>query len=66
MQVVVNGEARELVEGMTVSDLLATLSLAEERIAIELNKTVLRRRDWASTRLAEDDRVEVVHFVGGG
>lgn len=66
MQVVVNGEARELVEGMTVSDLLATLSLAEERIAIELNKTVLRRRDWVSTRLAEDDRVEVVHFVGGG
>ena len=66
MQVTVNGEARELVEGMTVSDLLGTLSLAEERIAIELNKTVLRRRDWASTRLTEDDRVEVVHFVGGG
>ncbi len=42
------------------------LSLAPQRVAIELNGQVARRDEWAQTVLRENDRVEIVHFVGGG
>lgn len=47
-------------------DLIAELQLAPERIAVELNQNVVRRIDWAETKLKPDDRIEIVHFVGGG
>jgi thiamine biosynthesis protein ThiS len=50
----------------TLSDLVGTLSLAPARIAIELNQQVVRRDKWDQTTLAEGDRIEIVHFVGGG
>lgn len=50
----------------TLSDLVSELSLAPARIAIELNGEVIRRNDWAETLVSEGDRLEVVHFVGGG
>ncbi len=53
-------------EGLSLEDLVQQLSLPATRIAIELNKNVARRADWAGTILAEGDRVEIVHFVGGG
>jgi thiamine biosynthesis protein ThiS len=61
-----NGEGRELREGATLDDLVSELSLTPARIAIELNQKVVRRDRWAETKLAEDDRIEIVHFVGGG
>lgn len=49
-----------------MNDLVSELSLAPARIAIELNQKVVRRDQWAHTTLADGDRVEIVHFVGGG
>ena len=66
MKVTVNGEEREIEEGATVAQLLRLLSHAPERVAVELNREVVRRALWAETALGEGDRVEVVHFVGGG
>lgn len=66
MRVELNGEPKELAEGTTLLTLIEQLALAPERVAVELNREVVRRADWPATRLAGGDRVEVVHFVGGG
>ncbi|MBV8856466.1 MAG: sulfur carrier protein ThiS [Acidobacteria bacterium] len=66
MRVELNGEPKELAEGTTLLSLVEQLSLAPERLAVELNHNVVRRADWPATRLSEGDRVEIVHFVGGG
>ena len=66
MRVELNGEPKELAEGMTLATLIEQLSLAPERVAVELNRDVVRRADWPATRLNDGDRVEIVHFVGGG
>jgi sulfur carrier protein len=62
----VNGEAREVEENMSLPELVRSLHLKAEQVAIELNKTVVRRAQWESTMLHEADKVEIVHFVGGG
>jgi sulfur carrier protein len=61
-----NGENREVPDRSTLDDLVSELSLAPARIAVELNKLVVRRDKWAQTPLADGDRIEIVHFVGGG
>ncbi|HKS27971.1 MAG TPA: sulfur carrier protein ThiS [Pyrinomonadaceae bacterium] len=66
MRVTVNGEERELPEGITLEALIGQLMLAPDRLAIERNREVVRRADWPRTTLSEDDRVEIIHFVGGG
>ncbi len=66
MRVELNGEPKELAEGTTLLSLVEQLALAPERVAVELNRDVVRRADWPATRLHDGDRVEVVHFVGGG
>ena len=66
MRVELNGEPEELEEGTTLQELIARLSLAPERVAVELNREVVRRAEWPSVRLSDGDRLEVVHFVGGG
>ena len=66
MQVEINGATREVEERMTLKELVEQLSLAPERLAIELNHSVVRRADWPHTALNEGDHIEIVHFVGGG
>lgn len=66
MRIKVNGEEREAPAGATLEELVRLLALAPERLAVELNYEVVRRDEWAQTRLKDGDRVEVVHFVGGG
>ena len=66
MQLQINGEVREVADELKLSDLVVELSLAPERVAIELNQKVVRRNQWPETMLAEGDRIEIVHFVGGG
>lgn len=66
MRIQVNGQPREAEDSLNLRDLIASLDLKPEQIAIELNQTVIRRMHWQSTILREDDRVEIVHFVGGG
>jgi len=62
----INGEAREVADELRLSELVNELSLAPERVAIELNQRVVRRNQWPTTILADGDRIEIVHFVGGG
>lgn len=66
MHLAVNGEQRELPEGSTVSRLLETLRISPERVVVEVNLTILKRAAHPQTMLKDGDRVEIVHFVGGG
>ncbi len=62
----VNGQAREVPEGLTVATLLDWLSLPADRVAIEHNLEIVPRARWPATPVRGGDRLEVVHFVGGG
>lgn len=66
MRVQVNGEIRELPGELTLDELVRQLALAPERLAMELNREVVRRARWAETVVREGDQIEIVHFVGGG
>ena len=66
MQVTINGEKRELAESLTISEILKNLELPSERVAIELNKEVVRKKDWENIKVNDADKIEVIHFVGGG
>ena len=66
MLIKVNGEEREVSAGATLEELVRLLALAPERLAVELNYEVVRRAEWAQRTLSDGDRVEIVHFVGGG
>jgi sulfur carrier protein len=65
MLVKVNGESRELPDGETVLALIARYQLTPEKVAIELNRRLLRGERY-TTPLKEGDEVEIVTFVGGG
>ena len=66
MRIQVNGEPRELPDGLTVVQLLETLQIVPERVVVELNLQILKRAQHAQTVLKEGDQVEIVQFVGGG
>ena len=62
----INGEQREFPDGLTVSALVAQLGMKPDRVAIELNMEIVPRSQWEATILKAGDKLEVVHFVGGG
>jgi thiamine biosynthesis protein ThiS len=66
LNIIVNGDEKEMADGIVISDLISELGLKAERLAVEVNRRIVRRADWPSTTLAEGDKVEIVHFVGGG
>lgn len=66
MRIRVNGEEREIADGVTVAALLESLGLRAPRVAVEVNLEVVPRARYAERRLAEGDVVEIVSFVGGG
>lgn len=66
MRVTLNGEARDLTQGLTVNDLVDELGLSKRRIAVEVNRDILPRDDYATYALREGDVVEIVQFIGGG
>lgn len=66
LTVIVNGNQTVMAEGSGIGELVKSLGLNPERVAVELNKTIVRRTAWGSTTIREGDRVEIVHFVGGG
>ncbi|MEK6603745.1 MAG: sulfur carrier protein ThiS [Nitrospirota bacterium] len=66
MRITLNGEAREVTEGQSVASLLADLGIQAERVAVELNLTIVDRRTFTGTSLRDGDRVEVIGFIGGG
>ncbi len=66
IHVIVNGRPRELPAGISVDALLETLGMQPELIAVEVNRDLVRKRDFGTRRLADGDQIEVVEFVGGG
>ena len=66
MQITVNGDAREVPEGLTVRGLVEHLGLTEGPVAVERNRAVVPRAEHPVTSLAAGDVLEIVHFVGGG
>jgi sulfur carrier protein len=66
MQIFLNGETKEVSSEISLAELLAFFALPDKRVAVELNRKVVRRADWPTTTIAANDKVEVIHFVGGG
>ena len=66
MRLTINGESRDFDAISTLSDLVARLGMKPDRVAVELNRELIPRDRWQVTRLADGDKLEIVHFVGGG
>ncbi|HEX6772905.1 MAG TPA: sulfur carrier protein ThiS [Acidobacteriaceae bacterium] len=69
MEIVLNGHSREVgldPEGATLEALIAVLEMNGDRIAVERNGEIVPRAEWAATPVRSGDRLEIVHFVGGG
>lgn len=66
IRIQLNGEPRELSGPRTVAELLADTGFAERRVAVEVNREIVPRSQHAVRRLADGDRVEIVHALGGG
>ena len=66
MQLIVNGEPRVVDDGLTVRALLDRLGFIDGPVAVERNREVVPRAEHAQTALADGDRLEIVHLVGGG
>jgi thiamine biosynthesis protein ThiS len=66
LRVYINGESREVQGNPSLADVINQLDLPAARIAVELNREVVRRSEWGGTMLHDEDRIEIVHFVGGG
>jgi thiamine biosynthesis protein ThiS len=66
MQITLNGEKRDIPDGLTVEALLEHLEIKPGRVAVEINETIVRKATYAETLVKDGDRVEVVQFMGGG
>ncbi|MFO8025186.1 sulfur carrier protein ThiS [Thiohalophilus sp.] len=66
MQIVVNGEDKQIEPGLTAAALVEQMGLGGRRIAMEVNREILPRSHYAEHTFADGDRVEIVHAVGGG
>ena len=65
MKIVINGQEQTF-SPITLARLIEQLGMKQDRVAVELNRNIVPRAQWAETNLAEGDRLEIVHFVGGG
>ncbi|MGA9814074.1 MAG: sulfur carrier protein ThiS [Terriglobales bacterium] len=65
MKITINGQEQSFLP-ITLAGLVEQLGMKQDRVAIELNRNIVPRTEWAQTNLAEGDRLEIVHFVGGG
>lgn len=66
MKIRLNGETHEVTRGATVAILLDELGIRREGVAVEINLSVIPKADFDTRVIDEDDRVEIVRFVGGG
>jgi thiamine biosynthesis protein ThiS len=66
IEITVNGETREVALGTTIADLLRLLDLDAQRLAVELDRQIVRQPVWEDTRLRAGSELEIVQFVGGG
>ena len=66
MLLFINGDEKKFDIPLSLAELIQQLGMKGDRVAVELNREIVARADWAETRLNDGDRLEVVHFVGGG
>jgi sulfur carrier protein len=66
IEIVVNGEAKRVPQGFHVGRLLEWLSIDPARVAVELNRSIVRKQDWSATQVEDGAQLEIVWFVGGG
>ena len=66
MNISLNGEKRDIPDGLTVHGLLERLNIQHQRVAVELNETIVKKDRYGQTTLQEGDALEVVSFMGGG
>ena len=66
MHIVLNGDSMETADGATVEALLQQLGISRERVAVELNADIVPKADYEKQLLSDGDKIEIVHFVGGG
>lgn len=66
IEIAVNGENRLVEPGTTITGLLALLEMPADRVAVELDRSIIKTAFWAETELRQGAQVEIVHFVGGG
>jgi thiamine biosynthesis protein ThiS len=65
MKLTINGQEQSC-DSTTLAQLIEHLGMKQDRVAVELNRDIVPRAKWAETNLAEGDKLEIVHFVGGG
>lgn len=66
MRLFVNGEEKTFNGPLSLAQLIEQLAMKGDRVAVELNREIVPRAQWNETALKDDDRLEIVHFVGGG
>jgi len=66
VEIRLNGEPFQVAEGATIGELLTHLDVVQDRVAVELDREIVRRDEWAHCRLRAGSVVEIVHLVGGG
>jgi len=64
--ITINGESRQVPGDQSVSTILHHLQIEADRVAVELNRSIVRKRDWERTLVADGSHLEIVEFVGGG
>jgi thiamine biosynthesis protein ThiS len=66
MNLLINGKETSYTSPLTLAALIEQLGMKADRVAVELNRSIVPRNQWPNTNLGEGDRLEIVHFVGGG
>jgi len=66
MHIILNGERSEQQDGLSIAGLLAGLGIGLERVAVEVNLDIVPKANYDTRMLSDGDRIEIVHFVGGG
>jgi sulfur carrier protein len=66
MKLIINGQEQSFDSTLSLAALIEKLGMKQDRVAVELNREIVRREAWAETKLSEGDKLEIVHFVGGG
>jgi thiamine biosynthesis protein ThiS len=66
MRLFINGDEKSFADPLSLAQLIEQLGMKGDRVAVELNREIVSRSQWSETSLRDGDRLEIVHFVGGG
>jgi thiamine biosynthesis protein ThiS len=66
MRLLINGDEKSFADPLSLAQLVEQLGMKGDRVAVELNREIVSRAQWSETSLRDGDRLEIVHFVGGG